>query len=207
MTPRLWGYNGSGNVQKVLWALEELGLPFEYTSAGGKFGRVKDADYLALNPNGLVPTLEDGPLALWESNAIVRYLYAKYGKAPDYPEDLGERGRAESFHDWYAGTLWSPIRTQLFQLARTPEAERDPKLIEQSKTASLAALAILERELGKHPYVAGRHFTYGDIPIGKALQRWFVTPLADRPHFPNVEAYYARLAERPGFKKHITFPI
>lgn len=202
---RLWGNKKSSNVLKVLWALEELGLPFELVNAGAEYGRVKEADYLALNPNGLVPTLEDGPVALWESNAIVRYLYARYGTHPGYPDDPTLRGRADGFHDWYSSTLWPPIRTVLVQLVRTPEAQRDAKLIEQSRTAALRALAILDRELTKKPFVAGDHFTYGDIPVAIALHRWYIAP-TEHPSLPAVDAYHARIKQRPGFKQYVDPP-
>src|SRR5690242_9565708 len=126
---RLWGQPRSINVQKVLWALDELGLEYERIDAGGSFGRVQDADYLALNPNGLVPTLQDGNAALWESNAIVRYLFGKYGTHPALPSDHGLRARADGWTDWATGSFWAHVRPLLVQLVRTPEAQRDSKLI------------------------------------------------------------------------------
>jgi glutathione S-transferase len=126
---RLWGHPRSINVQKILWALDELDLEFEGIDAGGKFGRVKDADFLTLNPNGLVPTLEDDNAAIWESNAILRYLATKYGAAPFLPVDLALRARADAWTDWNNNTFWEHVRPLQIQLIRTPEEQRDQKLV------------------------------------------------------------------------------
>jgi glutathione S-transferase len=203
---RVWGHPRSINVQKVLWALDELGLDYERVDAGGTFGRVKDADYLTLNPNGLIPTLEDGSAVLWESNAIVRYLYTKYGTHPALPSDLGVRGRADGWTDWYATTFWANVRPLLVQLVRTPADQRDAHLIDSSLRAATAAAEILERELGKRPYLAGDHFTFGDIPVASASQRWFNLPV-QRAKLPAFEAWYARVKERPGFKRWLDLPL
>jgi glutathione S-transferase len=203
---RVWGHPRSINVQKVLWALDELGLDYERVDAGGTFGRVKDADYLTLNPNGLIPTLEDGSAVLWESNSIVRYLYTKYGTHPALPSDLGVRGRADGWTDWYTTTFWANVRPLVVQLVRTPADQRDAKLVESSLRAASAAADILERELGKKPYLAGDHFSFGDIPVASASQRWFNLPV-QRAKLPAFEAWYARVKERPGFKRWLDLPL
>lgn len=203
---RVWGHPRSINVQKVLWALDELGLDYERIDAGGTFGRVKDADYLTLNPNGLIPTLEDGSAVLWESNSIVRYLYTKYGTHPALPSDLGVRGRADGWTDWYATTFWANVRPLVVQLVRTAADQRDQKLVESSLRAASAAADIIERELGKKPYLAGDHFTFGDIPVASASQRWFNLPV-QRAKLPAFEAWYARVKERPGFKRWLDLPL
>ena len=203
---RLWGHPKSINVQKVLWALDELDLEFEGVDAGGNFGRVKDADYLTLNPNGLVPTLEDGNAAIWESNAILRYLASKYGKAPFLPADLAQRARADAWTDGYTTTFWATVRPLIIQLVRTPEAERDPAVIEQATSKANAAVAILERELGRKRFVAGDDFTFGDIPLGAAAQRWFNLPI-ERPAANAVQAWYDQVKQRPGFKRWVDLPL
>ena len=203
---KLWGQPRSINVQKVLWALDEVDVRFERIDAGGQFGRVREAEYLAINPNGLVPTLQDGAAVVWESNAIVRYLFAKYGSAPTQPSDLAVRARADAWTDWKSSTLWPAVRPLLVQLVRTPEEKRDRALVESSHRAATAALAILDQELGRHAYVADEHFTWGDIAVGSVLQRWYNLPIARTP-FPALEAWYRRIAERPGFKKWVDLPL
>jgi glutathione S-transferase len=203
---RVWGQPRSINVQKVLWGLEELGLEYERIDAGGSFGRVKEPSYLALNPNGLVPTLEVDGRALWESHAILRYLFANYGKAPLQPSDALARARADSFSDWKSSTLWPPTRVLLVQLVRTPEDKRDRAQIDKAHAETLAALKILDGELARTPYVAGADFSWGDIPIAAVAQRWFNLPLS-RASFPALEAWYQRIRERPAFKRVVDLPL
>lgn len=202
----LWGQPRSINVQKVLWALTELGLPYERIDAGGAFGRNKEPDYLALNPTGLIPTLVDQGQALWESNAVLRYLYSAYGKAPQQPDNAIERARADQFTEFYNSTLWANVRPLVVQLIRTPEDKRDKAVIESAQKASSAAVSLLDRELSSRPYIAGNEFTWGDIPIASALQRWYNLPIK-RPEHKALDAYYARVKERPAFKQWIDLPL
>ena len=203
---KVWGHPRSINVQKVLWALDELGLSYERVDAGGSFGKNKEPAYLALNPNGLIPTLVDNGEALWESNAILRYLAAQYGKAPFHPSSAVARARADAWTDWYSSTLWQNVRPLVVQLVRTEEPKRDKGVIEQSKQASVAAVSLLDKHLEKQAYVLGDEFTWGDIPIGSALQRWYQLPI-ERPAHKALDAYYARITERPAFKRWIDLPL
>jgi glutathione S-transferase len=203
---KIWGQPRSINVQKVLWAVEELELNYERIDAGGSFGVNKTPEYLALNPNGLIPVLQDGSDALWESNAILRYLFAKYGKAPLQPKDPVTIARADAWTEWYNLTFWSNVRPLLVQLVRTPEDKRDRTVIDSSHANVVSALGILEGTLAKQKYVAGNEFTFGDIPLASAAQRWFNLPVK-RPAFSAVESWYGRVKERPGFKKWIDLPL
>ena len=125
-TLQIWGRLNSLNVRKVVWAAQETGMPFTRTDAGMAFGIVKTPQYLQMNPNALVPTLQDGELVLWESNVIVRYLCAKYGAPALYPQDLAQRFDAERWMDWQQTTLNRASGPAFVQLIRTPEAQRDP---------------------------------------------------------------------------------
>ena len=203
---KVWGHTRSINVQKVVWALEELGLPYERIDAGGPFGGVKEPGYLAKNPNGLVPTLRDGAEYLWESNAVLRYLFSRYGKAPVHPADPIARARADLWTEWYGSTFWPNVRVSLVQLIRTPREQRDAAVLQSAQAQTRTALGILEAHLAKQPFVAGSDFTWGDIPLGAAAQRWFNLPI-ERPSHPAVEAWYARVKERAGFKKWVDIPL
>jgi glutathione S-transferase len=203
---RLWGQPRSINVQKVLWALDELGLAYERVDAGGAFGRVKEADYLSLNPNGLVPTLEDDGVALWESNAILRYLFARYGAPPTHPNEPLARARADQWTEWYTSSFWPNTRALLVQLVRTPAAQRDSEVIRAAQLQVFEVARVLEAELAKHPFVAGEQFTWADIPLGAAAQRFFHLPI-ERPRLPAVEAWYARIEQRPAFRRWIDLPL
>ena len=203
---KLWGQPKSINVQKVLWAIDELGLQYERVDAGGAFGKVKDADYLKLNPNGLVPTLEVDGQALWESNAIVRFLFNTYGSAPIHPADPITRARADQWTEWYSSGYWLNTRNLVVQLVRTPAEKRDSGVIESSRAQAFAAAKILDAHLAKHAFVAGEHFTWGDIPVAAAAQRFFTLPI-ERPTLKATEAWFARIKERTAFKRWIDLPL
>jgi glutathione S-transferase len=202
----LWGNPKSINVQKVLWALEELGLKYENKDVPSTFGGNKEPAYLALNPNGLIPTLVDNGEALWESNTIVRYLFAQYGKSPAHPGSAIARARADGWHDWYATVLWPNVRTLLLQLVRTPADKRDQAQVELALKALEGATALLDGELSKRAYLVGDEFTWGDIPVAAGLHRWFNLPI-ERPQRAALQSYYARIQKRPGFKRWVDLPL
>jgi len=195
-TLHLWGRMSSINVRKAVWAAQEVGVPFGRTDAGMAFGVVGTPQYLAMNPNALVPTLQDGELVLWESNVIVRYLCARY--APDrlYPSDLATRFQAERWMDWQQ-TTFNPAGSRAFrQWIRTPAEQRDASVIAKSVAATEPLLHMLDAHLANQAYMAGAEFTMGDIPLGCEMHRWFGLP-QPRPVLPNVERWYAALRERP----------
>jgi glutathione S-transferase len=205
---KIWGRNNSSNVQKVLWACEEMGLAFERIDAGMSFGVVNEPAYRKMNPNSRVPTIvEDDGFVLWESNAIVRYLGGKHGAGSLWPTDARVRADADRWMDW-ASIMFLPVFTPLFWgLVRTPADQRDPAKIEKSARDCAESLKVLEQGREGRQYVAGPAFTMGDIPIGVNLYRWFAFDNVTRPPSPRVEAYYARLTERPAYKKHIMLPL
>ncbi len=203
---KIWGRTNSGNVQKVLWALGELGVSFERFDIGMEFGGNDQPEYLAMNPNGVIPTIDDDGFILWESNACVRYLASKYGHGTLYPADLQARAEADRWMDWQQTTLlWAFIEI-FWGLVRTPPEERDNKLIETKRQETIRCYRILEQSLAGRDFVAGADFTMGDIPIGAFAYRWFALDL-ERPSMPNVEAWYARLCERAPFQAHIMQPL
>jgi glutathione S-transferase len=199
---KIWGRDTSINVQKVLWCAEELGLAYQRVDVGGEYGGNDQPEYLAMNPNGLVPTIEEGGLVLWESNSIVRYLAAKHGAGSLSPADPGERGRADRWMDWQLTTLSNDMRTVFWGLVRTPPEKRDMGAIDAAAKSLSGLWARLDRSLGESAFVAGDRFTMGDIPVGCFAYRWLNLPI-DRARLANVEAWYGRLAQRPGYKKHV----
>jgi glutathione S-transferase len=199
---KVWGRNSSSNVQKVMWAVAEIGVPHERIDVGGSFGKNREKPYLAMNPNGLVPTLEeDDGFTLWESNSIVRYLAAKH-KSSLEPADLKVRAQAQKWMDWQLSVMAPAIGPLFMGMVRTPPAERNAKAIEDSKTKTGEATRILDEQLGKTQFLAGDAFSYGDIPVGIMVRRY--RDLApERPAFKNVERWFSALSARPGFKQHV----
>ena len=204
---KIWGRNNSINVQKVMWALGELKLAHERIDIGGAFGKNKEPPYLAMNPNGLVPTLEeDDGFLLWESNAIVCYLAAKHGAGTLWPTDLHERASSDRWMDWISNHV-SPVITPVFWgLIRTPAEQRKPAQIAADAEKTAQQFQVLEACLAGRSYVAGQTFTIGDIVVGVTVNRWYGLDV-QRPRLANVEAYYARLQQRPAFKRHVMLPL
>jgi glutathione S-transferase len=200
---KIWGRNTSSNVQKVMWAVGEMGLPHERIDVGGPFGKNREPAYLAMNPNGLVPTLEeeDGFL-LWESNSIVRYLAGKYKSTILEPADLRMRANASKWMDWQLSVAAPAIFECFWGLIRTPPEKRNHAAIDESKKKTTAAMEILDRQLEKAPYLAGDGFSYGDIPVGIIAYR-FRQLVPERPPLANFERWYAAISARAAFKSQI----
>jgi glutathione S-transferase len=199
---KIWGRKNSANVQKVMWGIGELGLPHERIDIAGKFGMNKEPAYLALNPNGLVPTLEDGDMVLWEGNTIVRYLASLHGKGTLEPADPKARAHASQWMDWQLSVLGPAIHETFWGLVRTPPQMRNLAAIEASKAKTTAAIQILDAQLAKTAYVAGDAFSMGDIPVGIFGYR-FHALVPERPPLPHFERWYQALAARPAFRDHI----
>jgi glutathione S-transferase len=202
---RIWGRVNSVNVKKAMWCVAELGLPHERIDAGMQYGVVNTPEYRRMNPTGLVPTIDDDGFTLWESHTIVRYLCAKHSAGTLWPTDLRARADAERWMDW-AFAFQSAMRNVFWGLIRTPPEKRDASAIEDGKKKTLALLPVLEQTLARQPYVAGKSFTMGDIPIGCEVQRYMRVPI-ERPPFPAVEAWFERLRQRPAFVQHVDLPL
>jgi glutathione S-transferase len=202
----VWGRNNSVNVQKALWCCEELEIAYRRIDAGGAFGVVNTPEYRKLNPNGLVPTIDDEGFVLWESNAVVRYLAGKHGQGGLAPSDPHVRAIADQWMDWQVSLFWPTIRVAFMGLVRTPEAQRDPQAIEASRAKSAEILRIVDAQLASRPFLAGETLTIGDIPMGCSIWRWMTLPI-ERPSLPNVERWFNALCERAAYKKIVMLPL
>jgi glutathione S-transferase len=200
---KIWGRNTSSNVQKVIWTLAEMKLPFERIDVGGAFGKTKDPFYLAMNPNSLVPTLEeeDG-FTMWESNSIVRYLAGKHQNRTLEPADPKIRARAQMWMDWQLSVMGPSITPVFWGLIRTPPEKRDPQAIEAGKEKTVTAAKMMNAQLGKTKFMAGDEFSYGDIPVGIMIYR-YMQLIPERPATPNLDRWYAAISSRPAFKEQI----
>ena len=193
---KIWGRISSINVRKVVLAAQELGIPFERIDAGAAFGIVKTPEYLAKNPNGLVPLVEDDQVQLWESNVIVRYLCARHGSDTLYPLALPRRFDAERWMDWQQTTLGPAGRTAFLQWIRTPADRRDPQAIAQSVAATEPLMAMLDQHLARQPFMAGDRLTMADLPIACEVHRWINLP-QPRPARPYLDRWYEGILARP----------
>jgi|SRR5579872_4780556 len=200
---KVWGRRNSLNVQKVMWLVGELGLEHARVEAGGPFGGLATDAYGALNPNRLVPVLEDGDLAVWESHAILRYLAARHGGERWWPADAGARSWSDRWMDWCLAHWQPAFSTGVFWgYYRTPEPQRDGPAVRRAIAQCGELLLILEQALGARPYLAGEALSLADIPVGASLFRYFTLDI-ERRRLPAVEAWYARLCARPAYREHV----
>lgn len=202
----VWGRTSSVNVQKVLWCCEEIAVAYQRIDAGAAFGIVSTPEYRRLNPNGLVPTIEDDGFVLWESNAIVRYLGAKHAAGGLWPADPRIRAVADQWLDWSNTTFGPAIRPLFLGLIRTAPENRDPEVLANSRRSTADTLGILDAHLAAHAYLAGDEFTVGDIALGCGVWRWMALPI-ERPALPNVQRWFDALAKRAAYRKVVMLPL
>ena len=216
----IWGRANSVNVQKVLWCLSELDLAYERIDAGMQFGKNNEAPYLAMNPNGRVPTLVDGDYVLWESNSVMRYLCTAYGQgtgegtgagsvkgSPIYPASPKARAGVDRWLDWTLSTLQPVDRPVFWALVRTAPEKRDMVAIQKDVDAEAVVWRIVEAQLATRRFIEGDQFTIADIALGAYARRWLGVEGVTKPNLPNVERWFAQFAARPGFVRFIAPPM
>lgn len=203
----LWGRDTSSNVMKAIWLLEELKLPYERLDVGGAFGKTDTAEYRAMNPTGLVPTLQEDEFSLWESNVILRYLCAANpAGASCFPAEPRARANIDRWMDCQQTQLNRPMSVVFWTMVRTPPEQRDLAALGQGVTDAGRVWAFLEGPLSRHPFIAGDTLSIADIAWGVHVHRWF-TMAIDRPDAPRLRAWYERLLERPAYAEHIARPL
>lgn len=197
---KVWGRNNSSNVQKVMWCIGELGVAHERVDAGRQFGIVNEPAYRAKNPNAKIPTVEDG-VVLWESNAICRHLARKHGRL--MPASLADQARVDMWMDWQQTELGQGVGPVFIGLVRTPADQRDNAAIDRAKQAAIAAMGILDAELGRHLFVVGNTFTVADIPIGIMAFRYKAL-IPESPAYAHVDRWYQAISARSAFAEHVS---
>ena len=202
----IWGRRSAYNVQKVLWAVAELGLDFAHVEAGGAAGGLDTPGFRAMNPHGRVPVLVDGDATLWESNAIVRYLAARHGAGSLWAEDPAERSLADRWMDWELATLQPAFMDLFWGYYRTPEPRRNARAIDAARARCAELYGLLDVHLAGRAFLAGDAFTMGDVPAGTSLYRYFEMGI-EAPALPHVRRWYARLCERPAYRENMMQPF
>jgi glutathione S-transferase len=197
----------SFNLQKVMWLVGELAIEHRHIEAGGQFGGLDTPQFLAMNPHGHVPVIDDGGTIVWESHAILRYLAARYGSGRFWSEDAGERSQADRWMDWSQTALQPDFLMGVFWgFFRTPEPERDWPAIRAKVARCARHFRLLDQMLADRRFLGGDAPTLADIPAGTCLYRYFELEI-ERPSVPNVEAWYGRLRERRAFRDHVMVPF
>jgi glutathione S-transferase len=203
---KVWGRRSSFNLQKVMWLVGEMALTHEHIPAGGSFGGLDDPAFLAMNPHGRVPVIDDDGIVVWESQTILRYLAARYGRG-FWSVDPAERSEVERCMDWSQSTLQPDFLMGVFWgFYRTPEPQRNVPAIAAKVRACARHFRLLDRVLADRPFLYGDALTLADIPAATSLYRYFEIEI-ERPSVPNVEAWYRRLQERPVYREHIMVPF
>jgi glutathione S-transferase len=204
----IWGRANSVNVQKVLWCLRELDVAYERIDAGMAFGKNNEPAYLAMNPNGRVPTLVDGDFVLWESNSVMRYLSLAYGQGSSiYPQAPQQRAAVDRWLDWTLSTLQPVDRPVFWALVRTPPEKRDMVAIQKDVDAEAVVWRIADAQLATRAFIEGDQFTIADIAIGAYARRWLGVEGVTKPKLPNLDRWFAQFAARPGFVQFIAPPM
>jgi glutathione S-transferase len=202
----IWGGLKSNNVQKVVWTADELGLDHMHIPAGMEHGGTDAPEFRAMNPNGLVPVIDDGGFILWESNAIVRYLGSRYGNGHFYPADLRERAHADRWMDWAVQQFYPAMGVAFRQLVRTGPARRDQMLIDDSLARAERFAAILDAHLEGKAYANGDHFSMADICLGVVSHRWLGLP-GKREKRPSLERWFESVRGRKAARKVLVLPL
>jgi glutathione S-transferase len=201
----LWGRRSSSNVQKVLWVLGELGLKFERKLVGGGFGGTQTPEYLAISPRGLVPALEDGGISMFESNAIVRYLAARYGADGFEPRSWPERAAAEKWMEWQQNHFWPLASTIFMQSVRIPPEQRNAAAVSAARQQAVKELAVADRHLAGSRFFAGDTLTFGDIVMGTIMWRSHLLAI-DTSGAPQVERWFRELQAREPYRAWVMVP-
>jgi glutathione S-transferase len=203
----IWGRPSSFNTQKVLWLADELGLAYKHVPAGGSSGGLDTPEFLAMNPHGRVPVIDDGGTIVWESHTILRYLAARHGHGRFWHDDPAKRAGVEAWMDWAQTRLQPDFLNGVFWgFYRTPDHLRDWPAIKQNVARCARNFQLLDQILADRPYLGGDAVSLADIPAGTALYRYFELEI-ERPPVPNVEAWYRRLRERAPYRARVMLPF
>ncbi len=200
------GRRNSSNVIPVMWVVGELNLEHKRITMGGSFGGTDSEDYVRMNPNRTIPTINDNGFVLWESNAIIRYLCRQYGAGSLWPDDPQQLALADQWMEWFKSLLIPNLIQVFWNLVRIPEAEHDHDKIKSFTQNTIRQLELLEQHLQGREYIVGDQLTMGDIPIGALLFKYYNLDI-QRPSMPNLEAWYARLCGRSAYQTHAMIPF
>jgi glutathione S-transferase len=198
----------SPNSRKVEAVIDHLKLDVEKVYHDFLAGELRSAEYLAINPNGSVPTLVDGDFVLWESNSVMRYLCMAYGEnSPIYPKEPKVRASVDRWLDWTLSTLQPVDRPVFWALVRTPPEKRDMVAIQKDADAEAVVWRVVEAQLATRRFIEGDQFTIADIALGAYARRWLGVEGVTKPKLPHLERWFAQFASRPGFVRFIAPPM
>ena len=203
---QIYGRRNSNQVIQLMWAVGELSLDHVRHNAGGTFGGLDTEQYGRLNPNRLVPTIDDDGFVLWESYAIIRYICRRYGKGSLWPEDDRQAALADQWMEWTNSRFMRTFFPVFWGLIRTPKDQQDTSKVQESAKQTAELLQIFENHMADRKFVVGESLTMGDIPLGSMMFKYYSLDI-ERPPLPSIEAWYARLCERDAYREHCMSPF
>ena len=198
---QIYGRKNSNQVINVMWAVGEMGLEHVRHNVTGSFGGEDTEAFGKMNPNRLVPVIDDEGFILWESYAIIRYLCRQYGQGSLWPDDPQQAALADQWMEWTNSLVMPTFFPVFWQLVRTAEDQRDDDKVAEMAQATGELLKIAEKQLEGKRFITGDHLTFGDIPLGALMFKYFTLDI-ERPALPNIEAWYARLQQRKAYQEH-----
>ena len=201
MMLEIYGRKNSNQVINVMWAVSEMGLEHIRHNLTGSFGGEDTEAFGKMNPNRLVPVIDDKGFVLWESYAIIRYLTRRYGYDSLWPSDPQQAAIADQWMEWTNSLVMPTFFPIFWQLVRTPKDQRDYDKVAEMANATGQLLQIAEKQLEGKTYITGDSLTFGDIPLGALMFKYYTLDI-ERPSLPNIEAWYARLQEREAYQEH-----
>jgi len=183
------------------WLLEEIGVPYELARLDLSAGEYKRPEYLAINPNGTVPTLIDGELTLFESAAICEYLADRFPEAQLAPAfGTPDRGRYYQWMHYSMTSIDVPVISIFHHAIFKPEHERVRAIAEENRERLAAALSVVDQALAGRTYILGERFGAVDVMMGSGLIWAHGMRLIPRERGLTL-AYVARLTQRPAFQR------
>ncbi len=202
----VWGRRSSSNVQKVIWALKEANVDFERHTVGGNFGGLDTKEFRKLNPNERVPVIKDGTLTLYESNAIIRHIARKYGAGTIRPRGQRAWALADQWLDWSAQVFTPPLTVIFFNKVRMPADQYNAQAVAAAEKTCANVIKVIDRGLGRKPWLAGRHFSIADIPMGILFYRYKNLEVK-HAKTKNLDRWYEQLQERPAYRECVMVPL
>jgi len=201
---KIWGRASSSNVQSVMWCIAELGLEYQRLDAGLHYGVNSTPDYLSMNPNGTIPTIQDGDNPpLWESGSVLRYLANTYASDPFWPSNAIERANVDRWAEWSKVSVQMNFNAPIFwPVVRIAKEQRNDAQLKNSINHFENFLRIADARLAEHEYLVGQDLTLADIQFGHILFRYYEIDI-DRTGLPNVERYYKLLTKMPFYQEHV----
>lgn len=201
---KVWGRKTSSNVQALMWCIGELELPHERFDVGHIYGGNTTPQYLAMNPNGAVPVLQDNDgQPIWETGAILRYLASVYGSDDFWPKQPNMIASIDKWAEWSKINITLNFTVPVFwRVVRTNPSERDANAIQAALEYLDKYLTIANTQLAQNTFLAGENFTLADIQFGHCLYRYFDIEIT-RPEYKHINRYYAALKRRAAYQEHV----